>query len=633
MEDKIIAGYLRDFTADYGLDTLKETEVFEHFINYCVTSTLIPNTFSLSDIHVGKDGTPGLDGLVILVNEHIITSKEEIDYFVKNIGRLDVKFVFIQAKTGSKFDMGEIGNFLYGVRDFFESKPALTSSDKINELREIKNHIFELCIHMEKNPMCLLYYATTGRWIDDVTLKSRIDADITAIRKFDLFSGVQFFPFDSDKLRSLYRELKHKISTAVKFEKHTILPDINHVQEAYIGILPCTEYIKLITDNEGNLLKSVFYDNIRDFQGFNAVNSDIQETIKNLAKNSRFGLLNNGITIVAKSIHKLGNQFNIKDYQVVNGCQTSHIIYFNRKGIGEDLFVPIKLIVTDDVDVTNDIIKATNWQTEVKKEAFESLTEFHKKLEDYYLNYDSDKNRRIFYERRSKQYDNQPIKKNRIITLTNQIKSFICMFLNAPHSTHRYYGELLEANKNKIFLNDHIPLPYYTSSYGVTVLDKLFMEKKLDAGYKRFKYHMLLLFRIAVAGEKLPNMGSKDMNKYCQQLMDVLWDEKAAIKQFEASIEKIKIVLDKTSDKVNAERLKVFTMQLTSLPELEFEEGTISYYNDMRGFGFIKGTAGNDIFVHIKDVENATILSIGQHVEFIKKGSEKGLNAHKVRVV
>ncbi len=78
--------------------------------------------------------------------------------------------------------------------------------------------------------------------------------------------------------------------------------------------------------------------------------------------------------------------------------------------------MPIKIIVTDNMDVTNDAIKATNWQTEVKKEAFESLSPFHKKLEEFYATFDKEKNQRLYYERRSKQYENQPIKKHLIVT-------------------------------------------------------------------------------------------------------------------------------------------------------------------------------------------------------------------------
>jgi hypothetical protein len=66
--------------------------------------------------------------------------------------------------------------------------------------------------------------------------------------------------------------------------------------------------------------------------------------------------------------------------------------------------------VTDDIDITNMVIKATNRQTEVKVEAFESLQPFHKQLEDFYNTFKDIKP--LYYERRSKQYDFLTIKEN-----------------------------------------------------------------------------------------------------------------------------------------------------------------------------------------------------------------------------
>ena len=68
-----------------------------------------------------------------------------------------------------------------------------------------------------------------------------------------------------------------------------VLPPIGDVQEAYIGILPSTEYIKLISDNEGKLQRSLFYDNVRDYQGHNQVNQEIQETIHDNKGKDKFG--------------------------------------------------------------------------------------------------------------------------------------------------------------------------------------------------------------------------------------------------------------------------------------------------------------------------------------------------------
>ena len=52
------------------------------------------------------------------------------------------------------------------------------------------------------------------------------------------------------------------------------MPEITDVNEAYFGLLPFSEYKKLIMDDDGKIL-NVFQDNIRDFQGENDVNDAI----------------------------------------------------------------------------------------------------------------------------------------------------------------------------------------------------------------------------------------------------------------------------------------------------------------------------------------------------------------------
>src|SRR5262249_33174180 len=150
---------------------------------------------------------------------------------------------------------------------------------------------------------------------------------------------------------------------------HTILPQMNGVQEAYIGIVPCLEYLKLVCESDGTLNRRLFYDNVRDFQGHNSVNVEIRDTIRDAERNDLFALLNNGVTVVARDVNKVGATFRLKDYQVVNGCQTSHMLYLNKDYLTNKVYLPFKLIVTADAAVTNQITHGTNRQTEVKPEA------------------------------------------------------------------------------------------------------------------------------------------------------------------------------------------------------------------------------------------------------------------------
>ncbi|MFT3747224.1 MAG: AIPR family protein [Agriterribacter sp.] len=534
MDNKILKGYLTDFKSEFNFaENIKEDTLFEHFSNYCILSKVHPeafynDSFKIEEINVGGGNDTGIDGVAIVVNEHIVTTKEEIDSLKNLFQRLDVKFIFIQAKTSSEFKSSDIGNFIFGVKDFFKDRPTLKTNEDIQHLRELKEYIYTQSILMEESPICELHYITTGKWVNDQNVAGRIDSDIAELKNKGIFQIVNFFPVDAEHIERIYKEIKNKVTKEINFDKNTPLPRIEGVKEAYIGILPVSEYFNLITDSEGKMQRTLFYDNVRDFLGLNPVNKEIQDTVRDKGKQLKFPIFNNGVTIVAKSLNKVGTYFKVKDFQVVNGCQTSNILFNNRAHLDlANTLVPIKLIITDNQEVINDIIKATNRQTEVKTEAFESLKDYHKKLQIFYDTFP--KETKLYYERRPREYDTifPPIPRTKIITLPAQINAVISMFWNEPQSTHRYYGELLKAYSGKLFQDDHNPYVYYVSSLCLCKVDLLIKQNFIPSYYRHYKYHLLTAFRILVSGFNYPKFNSKDMTKYCEDIYIKLLDEKA----------------------------------------------------------------------------------------------------------
>lgn len=602
--DRIIESFIEDFRSDYNYANIEKCKLFENFINYCLISKIYPDRSSLDKINVGGTRNPGIDGLAIMVNDHLVTSFEEVDYFIESNDRLDTEFIFVQSKTSDKFEMADIQSFMLSVNNFFIDC-SLTFEDSVLNLKDLKDHIYEKSIKMDKSPILKLYFATTGKWINDQNLTAVVNTNIKVLERGNLFSEIRFIPIDAEKIKSIYREIKNKITREVIFDKHTILPKIENVTESYLGILPAIELIKLISDEEGELIRTIFYDNVRDFQGFNKVNSEIKSTIERQGQKDKFLLLNNGITIVAKSINKVGSAFRINDFQIVNGCQTSHVLHFLKNKIDEKVFLPIKLIVTDNEDVTNDVIRATNSQTEVKNEAFEILKPFHKKLEEYYLSFEKDEKKKAYYERRSRQFIGSSIKRENVVSLATQISSFVAMFLNEPQSTHRYFGELLKAYHNRLFIENHSLFPYYTSGLTLCIIDNLYKTNILNPSTKRFKYHLMLMFRIKVAGEKLPIIIGKDMEKYCLKICECLWDREKAKTIF---IELERILLERLTRTILLQRqahsLRAFTEELIPTVSTQKKAGETTYVNPLRGFGFIRleGTE-NDVFVHYTEIE------------------------------
>lgn len=519
--NKIIENFLDIHKKEYSIEDISTEIAFEHFINKCIVNKYSSERFDPSDI-MTEPGEKGLDGVAICVNGRIITSADELESILSEGKSLDVRFVFIQSKTSEHFDGDEIGTFIYGVKAFFAQKELRPKiNEKMDNLIDLKDEIYKHGIDMTSSPTLDMYFVCCGKWAEGNGLMSRVDLDIQPLIQTQNFGAVNFFPYDSEKIITTYKELKKKVSRSFAMEKKVTFPPIDGVKQAFLGLVKCKEFVSILTDSDGNMLTNIFEDNVRDFQGYNIVNSEIQETLRNSEDQARFGLLNNGVTIVAKSISPVGDSIEIYDYQIVNGCQTSYVLFDNKGLLKDDSYVMVKLIEVTNEAVSDRVIYTTNRQTEVKSEAFIATKHFHKRLQDYY---DAVANPyRLYYERRSKQYDlNDSVSKNRVITLTQQIQSYLAMFLNEPHSTHRYYGELLRSYNNRLFLDSDDYEPYYCAAYFSYYVDMQIRNNLLDRKYKKFKFHLICAMRSLIAGSAVVFGQARQQQKICRKLWDVI---------------------------------------------------------------------------------------------------------------
>jgi hypothetical protein len=526
--DKVTQSLLKEFSEEHGIIDLPESRRFEHFTAYLMVRQSLAETFDTHDLVIGEDppaeitGTDtGIDAIAVSVNDKLISDRDELVDLADEAGTLDVEFIFVQAETSSGFDGGKIGTFGFGVIDFFRDVPQMNRNANVSRAADLMQAIYERSSKFKKgNPRCKMYYATTGKVLADSTLEARMAGPKSDLQSLNQFGSVEFHRIGADTLQTLYQRTRSAVSAEIVFtNKVTIGEQIEGVDQAYSGHIPWSEFNKIISNESGVLRPGLFVSNVRDFQDYNGVNSEIRDTLRSAVMN-RFILMNNGVTIIARKIRPTGNKFVLDDYQIVNGCQTSNVLYDNRDVLNDSVLIPIRLIGTEDEVVTNAIIRATNRQTEVKEEQFFALEAYAKKLEDFFMSYPVPS--RVYYERRSQQYEKLPIEKTRVIAHQNLVKSFAGMFLNEPHRTTRNYAGLKKKVGTEIFHKDHKMETYYVAALAWYKLEYFFRSGKLEAKFKPARFHILMAARLLSVGDEMPGMNSNKMEKFANHLTNVL---------------------------------------------------------------------------------------------------------------
>lgn len=84
--------------------------------------------------------------------------------------------------------------------------------------------------------------------------------------------------------------------------------------------------------------------------------------------------------------------------------------------------------------------------------------------------------------------------------------------------------------------------------------------------------------------------------------------------------------------KINAEDIEIGVPKQEEMTAEDLErKGTISFFNDAKGFGFIKEENGNSVFVHINGLVDK--VKENDKVVFEVEMGHKGLNAVNVRII
>jgi len=552
--DPVLRHYLNNFKKSYEIVTTsqngeenqeKESSAFEKFINYTIFSVDYPGIFTanvdlLDFVTVGGQHDTGIDGIGIKVNGKLVKNTEEVIQIVDISKKVEIEFIFIQSKMRLSFDATEFNSLHTGVSNFFSEKSSLPENDKIKEFRAIKDFVYSderVIEKLDTNPSLFVYYIALGTVPTDdhfIGIKKIIEKNLLN-HNYCHFKddGIRVELLGRKEIVALCQELDNK------YTKQIVVTDIfplmvkageDKVKKSYAFTCEATELLKLLTKEDGTLRRALFNDNVRDYLEKSAVNKEIEKTITDSPE--MFLLCNNGITIVCSGFEQVKDKLvKIENPQIVNGCQTSNSIfkYKDHPNIGK-VQILVRLISTENLEVSNQIVRGTNKQNQVLEEAFEATLPFHKEALEPFFQAVNESSIKIYYERRIKQYSNDPlITKTQIVNLRILTQTFIAMFLEDPHNWRKHEAKLLETyagkDNRKIYLEDHSPYPYYIAALTWYMFDKYFRDEKIDRKYGLFRGHFYLIFKYSI-GQYSPTSFSLDNSRksegYFRKLLEAL---------------------------------------------------------------------------------------------------------------
>ena len=622
--EPVIKNKFENFRKSFGLTNMSDGNAFERFVNHTVLKAHQPDAFDadselLDKVCVGGSNDTGIDGAVVKLNGFLIKSIDDANEILNKYRKANIEFIFIQSKY-RPFSSDGLNAFVAGVRDFLSNDPNLPVNQEVKDFRDIKDFLLsdEVVnrVMWDENPSVRMYYVAMGRWKEEkfelqAALAQRAKKDILAL---NIYGTVDLHFVDSEALNKTFESNENTFETQINTEGTLPLTEVEGVQNSCIAVCYASEFCKLLMTEEGVIRKSLFEDNVRDFQGDNNVNAEIEETIEN--DPAKFILLNNGITVVCENFDLIGKKIKLKNPQIVNGCQTSHVLFYAQKKGFDISRVPInvKFVATENLEISNQIVRGTNRQNNVLDEAFETTKKFHKDLQDFFDAF-SGEYERLYYERRSKEYNHLPlIKQTQKINLRILTQYFVGMFLNKPDVSHNHESLLLRNFNNSLFQEYHSKTAYYTTALAFYRLEELCREGIIQKDILPYKAHILMMLREKVGGT-CPNLNFETgIDEHSQKIINVLKNKDDANKLF--------IELAKLLDKCRGHWINI--LQRNQFAIKDVPEFTELLLNEVRKTYSIKVAqlSTDENFIYKGTVMNTRIDKFGNYCGFIRRPPE-----------
>lgn len=508
-------------------------EVFEEF----VLEQILKN-FDLSqdELNFGwTDGSHdgGMDGFYVFVNGRLLNDPTD---FTWPRSAAEIQVYLITCKHSSTFLQAPLDAMLASVQELFDlSKTNSELSGKyspaLKQCRDMFIAAFrQLSLYRPTLSFSIIYATRGDTTILGDSISARGEQLISLLNSYFSASRTTFTTLGATELVELYRQVK---SFSLDLPVQECL---TAGQEGYVVLARLNDYCNFVRDERRELRRYLFDSNVRAFLGVNLVNEDIAETL-NTSTAPNFWWLNNGVTILATSASLVGKTLKLKDIQIVNGLQTTESIHRHyshtpaKQGDIRTLFV--KVIVSQEESIRDQVIRATNNQSTVEPAALHATDRVQRNIEEILLKFD------WFYERRTNYYRNEGRPENRILSPLVLATGSVALLLKNPiRSSKLRQKHLRSTEAYQVVYSDHFPLnawPVVASLIrGAENAILRSSGKRVSRGKQISAWRGLLAYIAAVRllgtySYQLRELTSLNLSQVTDNFMNECWEEIAKV--------------------------------------------------------------------------------------------------------
>lgn len=470
-----------------------EAAYFEYF-----AAAQVLKDYDLSDeeiesgiIGAGNDG--GCDAMYIFLNKNLILP-DQIET-IRISKESSVEVIIIQAKRENSFREDAIMKWktvsdnLLQLSNSLEDFKTRYNEDVLELFRTFRDLHTKLIRNRVKLKFKFCYVSYAVECHPNVKQQAK---ELEMIVKRNYPSSMVYVDFiGADELFEKYNSLSETVVNLPLVE----IPIGLGKNKDYVTLVSLAEYFKFITDENLGLRKRFFEANVRDYQGKNAVNSCIRDSLEDRDSEEDFWWLNNGITILASEAIMANNrELQLTNPEIVNGLQTSNEIYnYYSQNVAllenEKRNILVRIIVPETEKVRDDIIFATNNQTNIPKSSLRVTDSIHLEIEMYF------KSRGLYYDRRKNYYKNQGKKAKDIVGVSFLGQCLITLFLQKPDFARARPSTLLTDDETYAKLyEDNKDLEVF---YKCALIGKLIQRNlKIESGYTASERSDILFYLI-----------------------------------------------------------------------------------------------------------------------------------------